>query len=183
MRNILCLILLFVFSKVLSQEVVIENDSLLLWQADRPLEWGDFKGIPKPVRFHNAAGTGPFIKYIYSTLEGRPPEFTFFTYFDKCRSWTVTNSSEILEHEQLHFDIAELYTRKIRKRFDSLVAEYVTNKDIYFQEKQKIDTEYHECQNKYDHEVLANYPKFLEWRKRIAKELEELKEYEYVPEE
>ena len=35
-------------------------------------------------------------------------------------------------------------------------------------------------QEKYDYEVLVNYPKFLEWKSRISEELDELKEYEYT---
>ena len=42
-------------------------------------------------------------------------------FFDKSKSWTkAADNKELLAHEQLHFDITELFTRKLRKKLSEL---------------------------------------------------------------
>jgi predicted secreted Zn-dependent protease len=41
-------------------------------------------------------------------------------YFDKDQSWMMVKNAYVLQHEQIHFNISELYARKIRKSADSL---------------------------------------------------------------
>ncbi|MDJ1498351.1 DUF922 domain-containing protein [Cytophagaceae bacterium DM2B3-1] len=52
--------------------------------------------------------------------------------FLKKQSWTLDTVSEsLLRHEQGHFDIAELYARKIRQTIDSLHKKAVKDPKVY----------------------------------------------------
>ena len=163
------------------QEGIVENDSLILWQADRKLTWSDFKGKPKPVRIHNAAGIGTYLDFFYQSVSNQLPVFTFLNYFEKDRSWSITNDTLTLEHEQIHFDIEEVFTRKIRQCVEELNEEYEIEIEKYLAVIDKILAKCQEVQEKYDYEVLANYARQLEWRAKIDAELDALREYEYVP--
>lgn len=182
----ICIIVSAFFSCLVFPQEVVENDSLLLWQADRPLKWEDFKGskqLPKDVHLiHKVATSGIFIKKEYSQTQGYLPEVNIRCYFEKYVAWTITNDIEILEHEQIHFDIAELYTRKVRKCVSYLSKDSIYNIDAYIKKVDFLLKEYKELDSLYDEEVLLNYEKQQKWRSRIARELEELKDYEYVPE-
>ncbi|UII75332.1 hypothetical protein LV716_13855 [Flagellimonas sp. HMM57] len=184
MRNIVCLILLFVFGKVLSQEVVIENDSLLLWQADRSLTWKDFKG--KQLNYHGNVLAEIFgeIKTIGTKWSANnTPIFTVGVFMDKCSSWTITDDLESLEHEQIHFHIFELSARRIRKKFAELSKNGVSDVTVYqeiFGENLQMNKQLHK---EYDIDVVTDQKKQLEWKVKVLKELEELREYEYIPEE
>ncbi|USD25553.1 hypothetical protein [Flagellimonas marinaquae] len=56
----------------------------------------------------------------------------------------------------------------------------INDEEIYTSTSDSIYNLCQSTQEKYDYEVLVNYPKFLEWRLRISEELDELKEYEYT---
>ncbi|WP_024773125.1 DUF922 domain-containing protein [Aquimarina macrocephali] len=169
-----------------AQNVIIENDSLILWQKDRKLTWDDFKGIkhqPKDVHLiHQVAACG--IEFKESFFQKTPedlPVVDVKLYFNKYRGWTITNDIKILEHEQIHFDIAELHTRKIRKKVFDLKTKEILN---IYEYVNIVDSIFKECdtyQDKYDDEVLLNHDRQQEWKHLIYKELEELKEYEYIP--
>ena len=180
MRSAFIILLIHIGLASFGQEIIQENDSLILWSKNRPLTWDDFKGPPTPVRTHNRAGTGMTIQYIsmkniYGQVEINP-----LCYFQKCRSWTNTNDSKTLDHEQLHFDIQELYTRKLRKSYSEYGGGNFNDQDFYTSTSDSIYNLCQSMQEKYDYEVLVNYPKFLEWKSRISEELDELKEYEYT---
>lgn len=53
----------------------------------------------------------------YFDIENDTIYFTVYAFLDKEKSWKKKHikSVELLEHEQIHFNIAELYARKIRK--------------------------------------------------------------------
>ena len=85
----------------------------------------------------------------------------------------------ILSHEQGHFDIAEIFARKLNKK----MSEYRFDKKTYQKDLNKI---YHDIldekekmQNDYDKETnhSINKEKQAEWLKKIAKMLEEYKDY------
>lgn len=169
------------------QNLVIENDSLLLWNKDRLLKWEDFKGkgkSPSKVNvIHQVAEIIPIIRLVYLKNEQGIEKETFLCYFSKKESWSITKDPKILEHEQLHFDLMEVFTRRIRKKYVELDSLGITDFAEYDLHVSKIMKECRDLNDQYDKEVLLNFPKQHEWRKCIDKELEELKEYEYIPED
>lgn len=182
MRPIVILIMLLIFSnEIIAQIGVVETDSLLLWQANRKLTWDDFKGQSDERSINKGAITQGKIAITDSYWENDIPKYDVRCYFVKHNSWNIVADSLSLVHEQVHFDIFELYTRKIRKAFDSLNQKKVIKHDAYNNVFQSYFKECSRLQKKYDIDYF-NKDIQQEWTNRIAKELEVLKEYEYIPE-
>lgn len=186
--RIKCMVVFFLVFGFLSfgQEIVIENDSLLLWRKDRFLTWSDFKGVPvtqKKMGIHQAAAsaTGPVFVHREDDNGNLIPYPV--SYFYKSLSWSISKDSILLQHEQLHFDIKELYIRKMRVKFMNLKGQDIYDSEVYQNISSEILDECNETQIKFDKEVSFNKIKQNEWRKCIDRKLEELKEYEYIPEE
>lgn len=146
------------------------------WSADRKLQWSDFKGSYFKTEWA-AATTATGISYVFSANEQNGRQFLeieVICEFFPQKSWYRPElcDSVILSHEQLHFDIAELHTRKFRKRlsefrFSENVKEEVRN--IYEQILQELRI----FQNKYDRETdfSKDIQQQLLWNGAIAQEL------------
>lgn len=148
---------------------------MVFWQEDRPLTWDDFKG--KPERRFAAASTS---YDILKTVNKNSVEIkaVFFTQ----TSWKKTSwiNDQVLAHEQKHFDIVELYARKLRKQIKE------TNFTSYEDLKLKVETLYDandkamdKYQDLYDEETdgSMNGDKQREWQKKIVKEIKDLDAY------
>ena len=167
-----CLLLLLF---LLIVEVSQEKDAIP-WQPDRKLSWADFKGTP-PGGKRVAATTASGISYSYTTIgsNGRYKlDYKVTTLFYPHQSWYHSElcDSVVLSHEQLHFDISELYARKMRFRLErTSFSENVKQeiRDIY----QETLKELADFQDQYDWETnfSRNREAQLEWNARIAEAL------------
>jgi len=148
------------------------------WNIKVPLEWSDFKGkVPKSGRA--AATTASGITYRFSTTNMKKVDvveidFEVSTLFYPNKSWYKPElcNDIILSHEQLHFDISELYARKMRERLKN--TKFTQNvkaevKVIY----KDILKELNNFQNSYDNETnfSRNREQQLLWNAKIAKAL------------
>ena len=177
------IVILFVLC--FTNNLIFSQDNLsgekILWNKDIKLKWKDFQGeVPSEDLVFKKAATCYEIMIESNSFDGAPPNFMVTKYFIKNRSWTVTNSIGVLAHEQLHFDIAELFARKMRKRFLELQQQNENNSETYIKEYYKFRDEEALTQEKYDSEVLFNSLKQKEWIDCIAKELDELKDFEFI---
>ena len=147
--------------------VVAPNDHLIEWKPSARLTWEDFKGTPD-YESENVALTNTSIQLEYG-YDKTSLEYSVKCRFDKTKSWVKIKNDEVLLHEQLHFDIAELYARKLRRQLRDYkfnaktVAEDVNN--IYM----KIMEEHHSMQKLYDQETDHSRleDRQAEWVKRI----------------
>ena len=110
------IIVLFFLTSFLGEAQEYET---ILWEKGKKLSWKDFKGKP-PQNSGAAAITGSGITYQFSSYyrNGRRQlDFTVSTFFYPNSSWYRPElcNNLILSHEQLHFDITEIYARKMRK--------------------------------------------------------------------
>lgn len=153
----------------------VQDYDTITWNANERLTWDDFVGeVPQNARA--AATTASGITYRFSTTGTRDNmevDFKVDTYFYPNKSWYQPEICDevILSHEQLHFDISELYARKLKKRLNQ--AKYTRNnvkskvRAIY----RKINEELNDFQNQYDKET--NFSRDLErqtiWNEKIAK--------------
>ena len=145
-----------VFILLLAPMVFAQEEEAILWNPDKRLSWADFRATP-PVTGNIAATTASGISYYFSSTEvdGRMEvDFTVRTYFYPDKSWYKPEicNSVVLSHEQLHFDISELFARKMRAeltktRFTRNIKAEV--RAIY----QKINTELADFQKRYDSET------------------------------
>lgn len=154
------------------------EDCIIEWNKNRKLTWNDFKGeIPKIKNGAAISGTGVFTNFSYSN---RKINIKIIAVFDCNKSWTNTDNNEALIHEQGHFDIAEIYARKLRMEL-SIIGRtkkegHIMQINKYINDKEQQRKDYNKL---YDKETKhsINKEKQKEWNERIAKELEELEEY------
>lgn len=92
------------------------SSDLIEWQSHRLLKWPDFKGTA-PQNSEHAAQTNSGISL---DLQGTNTSISISVtaHFDKQKSWAKRESESdyLLNHEQLHFNITELFARKLRKK-------------------------------------------------------------------
>lgn len=92
------------------------SDGLIQWQSNRLLKWPDFKD-KAPKNTEHAALTHSGISL---DLSGNNESYiiTVSAHFDQRKSWSKRDAESdfLLNHEQLHFDITELFARKLRKK-------------------------------------------------------------------
>ncbi|MDP6909549.1 MAG: hypothetical protein QF371_08585, partial [Flavobacteriales bacterium] len=119
MRQILLTVSLFLaFGKIVSAQAE-KCRSCIEWQEERVLKWSDFKGKPNKLS-KNEALTDSGIA-ISLTCDDEHSEVKVESFFNPYKSWSKNHTSDyLLEHEQLHFDITELFARKLRKQLQIL---------------------------------------------------------------
>lgn len=150
----------------------------IYWDAQRPLAWEDFHGKPDATDLESAqAATGVALAFRFrENLEAAIWEYEYdvYSYFLSDLSWYRRNDINyyLLEHEQTHFNISELYARKLKKELSQLTASNTVGDEaeyIYH----KIQKQHAALQNKYDRETKhsLNIDQELEWQKQIRDSL------------
>lgn len=150
------------------------------WHKDSLLVWEDFKGKPSRVAADDVAALSfcglRFQSCAYE--RGEEPTYKVTAYFQRSKSWSKEEHEVqyVLEHEQLHFDIAEVYARKMRKHFQTKRVALEKSSAIY----NEYYDEYVEMQDLYD-EQTNHGTKDKEqaiWNEKVKKWLEELDDFE-----
>jgi hypothetical protein len=147
------------------------------WEKDKPLVWKDFAGTPDENSSFTAV-TSSHIEYSYH-CEWRDSvykvTFQLKNLFNTQRSWCKKRNKDLLHHEQLHFDINEVFTRRLFVAFNS--ATYTANykeeiRAIY----DKFIAEERDFQTKYDSQTIhsKDWGSQVVWVQFIHKELDEL---------
>lgn len=166
-----------------SQENDEKNDHIY-WSKTFTLEWSDFQGTP-PESQESAALSNIAIPYGFETYSDGRVTVNINACFIRSKSWVVPKfkNNLLLQHEQLHFDIAELIRRKIVK---ALIEADVTvdNAEAVMKSimKHYWAGEYKKMQERYDAE--SNFSRFIskqiEWNNEVAEELEKYDAYKYT---
>jgi hypothetical protein len=165
------------FSLLLVCVSVIQTNSLIPWNASRRLTWSDFKGDPDP-HSTNAALTSSNINIEFGYDEDGF-QYSIKCSFDQNRSWVRIQTNDVLAHEQGHFDIAEIYARRLNKlmkayRFNAKTA----GKDLNLLYENAMK-QHRQTQIEYDQETdySRNRPKQEEWLKKISDDLKSLEAF------
>ncbi len=152
---------------------------ILYWSSKHPLTWEDFQGIPQYQYEDISAITSSGIVHYKGCKDGLI-NYKVRAYFEKQHSWVKEEAltDHHLEHEQIHFDITELYARKLRKAlserafacgeeeaFEIYVSAYLDNWET---EQRAYDIFTH-------HSIERGRQK--EWFYKIALELDLLKDF------
>jgi len=97
----------------------------LTWSTDRPLGWRDFRARP-PAGHAEAAVTATGVVWGFHCA-GDVFTFQMTATFIPDRSWVDPSVSiqlgggmGVLRHEQTHFDLTEVYARRMRQSFSTL---------------------------------------------------------------
>ena len=169
--------LITVLSFVIISNISFGQDTIY-WSPSYKLKWEDFQGKPViPSKY--GAVSNPIIKYSLSANEDSY-NVKVLCFFIKSRSWSqFKNSDTLLMHEQGHFDIAEIFARKLNKS----IGEYQFNKNTFQKDldaiyKSVVD-EKEKYQQQYDDETdySRNKSKQEEWFKKIESELKQNKSW------
>ena len=153
-----------------------QGEEYIEWTANSRLNWDDYLAEPPP-KSDAAAITNTAIGMEYH-IRNNALSFTITCRFSKTKSWGRQKTAYILRHEQGHFDITEIFARKLAKE----LQEYKFNPHNYEKELNKIYRtvmdEEEEYQNKYDQETdfSRNQEKQQEWFDKIKRDLDDTQE-------
>lgn len=165
------------------------KDDFILWQENKKLKIQDFKAENKDtvkVNQQQFLGAISAIRIEYSSFQRNKnsvPDFSIKTYFDPNESWMLLKNDYVLQHEQIHFDLTELYARKMRKSVESLRQKNVTNISIYRKKIQHWNVMKEKASNQFDADNQDYYikigqkilfqknPKQEAWKKKVDREL------------
>lgn len=156
------------------------REEVITWKKDRKLSWNDYRGKPQK-RFAAASTVYSLGRYVYAE-EGKVYA-KIDAYFYCKDSWKKTDwiNDEVLAHEQKHFDIVEVFARRLRKQFTGMVFTGLKDAEKKVEALYKLtDKELDAYQNKYDTESdgSMNGEGQRKWNKKVEQELEELSAYQ-----
>ena len=174
---------LFKIFFVLCCFLCVQEEPTLTWDESYRLSWEDFKGKPN----HNISAvaiTASGISFGFSVKrsDNRVISFTtnVYTHFYPEQSWYKPNLADahVLGHEQLHFDITELYARKFRERISRLKVSNIIRAELKNLNK-SINKELATMQDVNDNETdySRNFEQQAKWKVYIAGELQKLSKY------
>lgn len=174
---ITALILFTSFTEIKPKECIYTTDGPAIeWSENTNLKWSDFKARNKPVGgFAIAASTCGF--GYDGIISGDEVTVNVYVRFYCNESWRDNNYllDEVLQHEQLHFDICELYGRIFYKnilflRKSGSLTERTLKKTLH-----QVRDDYDTMQNRYDAETnhSTDSKKQKEWNAKIKHALDQ----------
>ena len=155
-----------------------DYETEISWSENRKLEIKDFKGSTenRPLQAATYSGFSYFIvpkpftkKYVIKSQ----------TTFDCTLSYFKQSDSDeyTLRHEQIHFDISELYRRKLMKEFLELQMKpkemFATHQSVFDKYWKELNLK----QDEYDSEVYSDRSKQPKWNDWIVSELKAFRDF------
>ncbi|MBK9983488.1 MAG: DUF922 domain-containing protein [Saprospiraceae bacterium] len=170
-----------------SLSLFAQETASIEYSPDVDFNWGIFKGKVNP---HHVASMGKNTAAVtvssinYTTqVKGKTAIVKVTALFLPFESWTrypkLEHPDEALNHEKRHFDICEIYARKIRQ---AIVMNHFSRTKFSSSLENifnKITSEYRAEQNKYDRETKHSMDteQQLKWNKSIDARLASLRAY------
>ena len=150
------------------------------WKAGRLLVWDDFKGaVPSNAPDSVVAVTNSGIGIQTNTVTTNSAVKVYvYNSFETSLSWVRPGEQKhaVLVHEQGHFDLCELYTRKMRQRFAAANITFKNlqdvNRDIYNSTMKEYIQRQSDYEDATQHGMIETVQQ--EWTGTIAKELAEM---------
>ena len=175
--NILFLIgSLFAFSNAPEPAKIADEIS---WKASRKLTWDDFKAkADNNDPLHALTATNIDMK---AKCENGQLKLKVESVFSTNESWSKNKKSErLLFHEQLHFDITEIYARRLRKELMAL-PDACTKSDEINKITDRIFAEWKKQEEIYDQETNhgLNETTMKIWKEKVTTELNLLETFKY----
>jgi hypothetical protein len=154
------------------------------WQKDRKLSWDDFRGpVPVDAEEQTAAATFCGIGFETNTITAKNPNVKIRVYntFYTGNSWVrpEEKNDAVLTHEQGHFDLCELYTRKLRAEMSNIKVDVNTLRPVLKSIYDQVQAEYRRRQEAYETETAhgVNYDEQSKWQKILERELKETEQW------
>jgi len=146
------------------------------WSETRKLSWDDFRGAARPAADEFAAVTHCGIGFkLNAAVPGATPQVAVYNKFYANQSWVRNDAKipSILEHEQGHFDLCEIYTRKLREQMSDVDINTPNVKNVLMTIYSAINSAYERRQQAYEQETAhgTNINQQKKWVKMMAAEL------------
>jgi hypothetical protein len=152
----------------------------LHWSANRPLVLSDFQGRPRPNEAHAALTSATVVAQVAC----KSNKFTGSVQaaFDPSRSWVrdpATVTAKLLRHEQLHFDIAEVYARRLRQKLTGSQIPCAQLGPTFERLSNGIYADWEKAEDQYDRDTNHGLipTQQLVWEERVQKQLVELEAF------
>lgn len=173
-KNIIILLVLIGNSGAIGQSAI---DNVLSWQ-ERKITWNDFRG-PAPQK----SPYGSELSYKISIETKNIGIDSVILYVNTLMvlntSWTITDSSWQLNHEQKHFDLVEVYSRKLRKACAEkkfMKSQLLIGlKKLYDEHKMNTLLQQRRYDRETNHSLISDVQ--VKWDKEIERELSALEAY------
>ena len=137
----------------------LNAQSIITWAKDRTLQWSDFKATPN-TEIMAYAQTSYKIEITPSNVAvdqhnniKNYKSLNVVANFYTNHSWVLKEDSNLLKHEQLHFDIAGLYAHKMKLEFQNLKDKNIANFDAYMSVYNNLWAECRATQKQYDRDT------------------------------
>jgi hypothetical protein len=150
------------------------SQDIIVWDSATKLTWVDFRGkVDAKSAFDAATVSG--IRYRLS-LGGEGLSDTVTAVFYTAESWVRRGTGGSLIHEQGHFDITEIFARKLRKRIREFVprrGDLAHQLNLLYEE---VERDREAMERLYDEETRhsTDVARQAEWNGRIRAALKEL---------
>ena len=176
------IILILISEITFAQSSLFENDSILIWNENRKITWTDFKSQNKVHSYENASAVmAPgLIAYPKNIEASKIKEVKIIATVNKNQSWYKIKEDYILNHEQMHFNITEIYARKFRKELAKIEESGAKiSPNIFLSLFNKIDEEHWNFQSQYEDETQrgTNFNQQKIWNEKIQKLLNDLDDF------
>ncbi|MBC7862180.1 MAG: hypothetical protein IAF38_04345 [Bacteroidia bacterium] len=155
----------------------VDESKKMRWSADRKLTWSDYLAVPD-MKSESSAVTTTSVSCFPLSTKGDTVTYRIEALMYKGESWTMFSdtSTNGLMHEQTHFDITELYARKLRKEAALIKATRGSELNIEFEKKFRANQDsLHAYQDKYDNETGFSGRKLVQkqWSQKIEMQLKD----------
>ncbi len=156
------------------------QDTVLVWNENMTFGWQYYTGQMPEWKKNTMAVAST----CYDLSVEYPDSLTVRVeaHFHSDCSWALPDfrTNDILIHEKLHFDIAELFARKLRKKISEAVFADVREARLKISKwRRQIEKEMDRYQDNYDHETDGSMNAVMQkkWIERISSELIVLRSY------
>lgn len=151
-----------------------EQGPVIDWQNNYKLKYEDFKAGSKASPGFAVATTSSAFGYSITDRGGEISGSIYVRFYCEESWWNPDfRLDEVLEHEQLHFDICELFGRKLYKEVLALRDNGKLSKRSIKHIESKLEKQYSDYQDLYDKETdhSTNGGEQRKWNKKIKLEL------------
>lgn len=152
----------------------------ILYQVERPLVIGDFKGRPDPSSNGVAATYSGIQMELKATVKNNRMELNVVltVYFDPSKSWAKKEgkNARVLAHEQNHFDLTAIKACQLAKAISETPYKSQHAMEQVRELQRKFTRELNDLQIQYDKETRHGIKEEIQaqWAERIGKEVQEV---------
>jgi hypothetical protein len=149
----------------------------LHWSASQPLALADFKSRPKPGEAHAALTSATIVAQV--ACQGGQFTGHVQAAFDPAASWwrePATATPKLLRHEQLHFDITEVYARRLRQKLAAVRVPCAQLGSAFERLSQGVYAEWEKAEEQYDRDTNHGLKpeQQAQWEAQVQQQLREL---------